>query len=474
MTMNVAIIGTGPTAWASYLALTEFSPETRVTFIDAGERYNSDSSMTRVSGQKSKFGSNYMYSDLEGFSSTETPLNFSLANGGLSSTWGAGIRVWEKSHMEESGLHSNNIYSSAIALLEHLPYTGGNESLGIPCAYSLASRDFPLDSSEVLSNAQGIELKQLKIVRPSLAVETQGDAACRGCGGCLNGCPYGSIFDSGDYIDRLVAANAAIRLKGRVSRLQQQGQKVLVKLQNLGIDQSLTFDEVILCAGAIGTPLVLLQSGLIGKSTQILDSQVFYFSGIKFKWKSGRSRGFALSRNAIYCGGSSSSRFYASFYTSNVDVRKRISELLSGYMFGIKIPIPSFFDYFLLSGIGFLHSEASGIIDFEITSDKIPKLTISKSGKTKPAIKKALKTISKTLLKQGLFVPAKVFVLPSPGSGFHGGGGARLNSEYVDEKGRLRNSNRIRIGDTSLLSAIEPGPHTFMAMCLTHSLIMGT
>ena len=143
-------------------------------------------------------------------------------------------------------------------------------------------------------------------------------------------------------------------------------------------------------------------------------------------------------------------------------------------MFGIKIPIPSFFDYFLLSGIGFLHSEASGIIDFEITSDKIPKLTISKSGKTKPAIKKALKTISKTLLKQGLFVPAKVFVLPSPGSGFHGGGGARLNSEYVDEKGRLRNSNRIRIGDTSLLSAIEPGPHTFMAMCLTHSLIMGT
>lgn len=466
--MKLAIIGTGPTAWATYKAIQAVLPKAEVTFICPSKRFSIKRDKTLgAAAQKNKFGSYYPY-DTDGSNlAFHSQGNYSMANGGLSSTWGAGLRIWPKRELEKLEVTAEEIYQAARALLEELPYTGTNESLGIPNLDDETHKPFPKGSAVLSDLFQFKNFEDYEIIRPSLAIDTLGTNECTGCGECLTGCPYGSIFDSGVRIDNLVLRKKVKRAIGVVEKVSQDEQKVTAYIKTDTKESTQIFDHVFLCAGAIGTPEILMNSRIIPKRIEILDSQVFYFIGIKFSVLRKKENLFALSEVGMYTK-NQNQKIYASLYECNMENRRRIAEKIR---FSLRLPIsslPKFVDRFLVLGIGFLHSDQSGKIELSMEhSAKIAVNTIQ-NGQTSKEIKSALRIIYKNLRAKKLMVIPRIFTAPGVGEGFHSGGGAPVGSPILGKNGSISNATRIHVSDTSLLPFLEPGPHTFTAMCLSY------
>jgi hypothetical protein len=159
-------------------------------------------------------------------------------------------------------------------------------------------------------------------------------------------------------------------------------------------------------------------------------------------------------------------------YTCNSEIRDRISSYLAKYFFGIKILIPKIFDSYLISGIGFLHSDVSGSIELKSHVTGEIQVSVKENKLTRKFIKNALKSISGQLIRHKILVPAKLFIRPKTSEGFHCGSATPIDGVTLNQLAQVRHSPRIRVGDSSTLNFIEPGPHTFMAMCLVYSKIL--
>jgi hypothetical protein len=241
-------------------------------------------------------------------------------------------------------------------------------------------------------------------------------------------------------------------------------------LDNFGEIQSEEFDRVFLSAGAIGTPAILMKSGLVAETLELNDSQVFYFIGLR-KPSKPSNKAFALSQITLSSKMNSNEEFSGSLYQCNEEVRMRISNLIADKFIGLRLPLPSFLDRVLFLGIGFLDSSKSGKVQIEFSLDGVVRITPSKNEGSKSVVRKVLKTISRSIRKSGFLVFPGISVLPVPGAGYHCGGALPLGGKYVDENGRLRDFKAISIADVSILPFIKPGPHTFTAMCLNFGLI---
>lgn len=92
---------------------------------------------------------------------------------------------------------------------------------------------------------------------------TTGQAACRHCGRCVLGCPYGAKWDSRRYLDEAVARGARLVTGCRVERLAVRDGRVtgVVSRGPLGRRRD-TADLVVLAAGGLGTPAILQRSGI--------------------------------------------------------------------------------------------------------------------------------------------------------------------------------------------------------------------
>jgi choline dehydrogenase-like flavoprotein len=92
---------------------------------------------------------------------------------------------------------------------------------------------------------------------------TTGQAACRHCGRCVLGCPYGVKSDSRRYLDEAVARGARLVTGCWVERLAVRDGRVtgVVSRGPLGRREH-TADVVVLAAGGLGTPAILQRSGI--------------------------------------------------------------------------------------------------------------------------------------------------------------------------------------------------------------------
>jgi len=466
MSRRIAIIGSGPSGWATFKTLEYLHRHCcTIVLLDAGLRESQSSKAPTLAG-KTKFGSTHMYGGNFLNIRFSSPNNISLANGGLSTIWGAGIRLWDKEILENYG-DPGKIYESAEQLLGDIPYSGTGESLNFPKGFKITDTQSPPNSGDFKS-LFAHTFSGVCSFETALAVDVSTALKCIGCGNCLSGCPYGSIFDSGTAFDKqatilniekrqilvkkIVSTKDGIEVKGLLASYQE-----FVEM----------FDEVHLCAGAIGTPVLLLNSNLVDVADiSILDSQVFYFLGFK-KFQKSENPSFALSQITLSSDNSTSNNFKASLYKSNTDIRSRINELLKSKLF-FNLPLPSFLDRFLFLGIGFLDAKNSGTIKIRKVGKEVMVETISPGTKQ---IREALLRIRKYLSPKGFYVLPGVFIKPPPGLGFHSGGGFPIASSHVDEFGRLRNDPRIRISDVSILKSIPAGAHTFSSMSIVSSTI---
>jgi ferredoxin len=467
--MTTLIIGSGLSALAVVKALSDSTDE-KIYLIDANLRHQiQDKGPIGVSAKKTLFGSSHMYEETEFTLPAVSSLSLSYAAGGLSTVWGAGIRLWDKSSVLEITENTDNFYKSAKLLLDVVPYFGNNETMNIPLDTPITSIDAPYDENSFFDVIDGNPNLNTKIFQTPLAVRTTGFNSCVGCGLCLTGCPYGSIFSSIEYIDDCVKKEKVVRIQGKVFSLKQLIAGVEVSYKNeLNQSDIVVVDQVYMCAGAIGTPAILMQSNLLGSKIEIKDSQVFYFVGLYRRKAKNPENKFSLSRKTI----TDPNHFSASLYECNSEVRARLSAVISEKLFGLRVRIPKTLDRYLFLGIGFLDSEKSGQIEMKISDSNEIGITTSRNSKTSVTVKQSMKIIAKYLRKSRLWVLPVFTQTPPVGAGFHSGASLPIDSQYVDELGRLRLAKSIKIADVSLLPKIFVGSHTFNSMALNHSLIV--
>lgn len=474
--MEIAIVGSSLSAWAVYQSLTAtISSTDTITIIDSGYRFKVDSPDKKLlAGQKTQFGSAHMYDTTGSGLDFLEQSNYSMASGGLSTVWGAGIRLWSIDSLSGIPIKAHDFYAAAKFLLGRLPYTGNARTLNIPAEFDIAEHAPPAGSDhfDFLFNIDGHS--SVQVFPTPLAIDVVGSTKCRGCGDCLTGCPYNSIFDAGVAFDSIVGSKKLSRVVGVVSKLVPHEEKVGVEIDNgQGRLVHGLYDAVYLCAGAIGSPAILMRSQLISNQIDVLDSQVFYFIGIQRPRREKNSKKFALSQATISAESGSEIEFTASLYESNQDVRNRISDLVAKRLFGLRIRPPRFLDHFLFFGIGFLDSSVSGKIQLSLERENQIKVRSIEDPGTVTKVKQALRIIAKSLLRKGLLVIPWISVVPPPGAGFHSGGALPLDGALIDSRGCLRSCPSIHISDTSLLPYLKPGAHTFTSMSLSSSLILG-
>jgi hypothetical protein len=469
--MSSLIIGSGLSALAVYRALADSGKgNEEIYLIDTNTRHriNSDG-LAKSNAQKSLFGSDHMYEKIKFDGEDSNSLSFSHAAGGLSTVWGGGIRLWDPSIINELNVPSDKFYVSAKNLLEDIPYFGDSESLNFPPNVPIDQINSPYGSSSLSGALPSQRSIQIDFIDTPLAVSTRGINSCVGCGQCLTGCPYGSIFNAGNYFDKLFIKKKINRIQGEVKYLNQVHETVEVTFENESSQTEIRrFDNVIVCAGAIGTPIILMNSGLVGKELVVKDSQVFYFVGIYRRAKNKSTFKFSLSQKTV----TDVRNFSASIYECNSDVRLRISNSISKKLFGLNLRVPKFIDNFLFLGIGFLDSDLSGSINLKYDEEDELSINTNLNFNTAKSVKDAVAKIAFNLRKNKLWVIPWLTITPPVGAGFHSGAALPTDSEFVDEIGQIKGSNKIRVGDVGLLPKIFAGSHTFNSMALNYTLLM--
>jgi ferredoxin len=475
--MRIAIIGSGLSAWAVFESIKKgVSLEDSIVIIDGNKRYSNRDTQLGPNGLKTKFGSAHVYDVTGSGLQVKEQSNFSLAHGGLSNTWGAGIRLWGKEHLESVPIKTQAIYGAAIELLEKIPHSGDKYALNFPDGFDIDNNQSPR-GAESLSRlfSKNANDGVSPVTRTGLAVSVVGPNACRGCGSCLSGCPYGSIFETGTWFDMSLRNGEFEFIEGIVWELKKSatGTSVFYKSPRKSIE-SLEFDKVYLCAGAIGTPAILMRSKLLPSQVKVADSQVFYFMGISFFKKNKQNEYFALSQATLTSGINEDSEFMCSLYSCNSDVRSRISDLIASRLFGFEIKLPKFLDRFLFLGIGFIDSTQSGTIQLGLVQNSSEiQVTSSRNPNSKKVVKEALKKIAHRTRKAKMFTFTWFFQMPNPGAGFHSGASMPAGGTFVTDKGNLRSLESVVVADVSILPFIKPGPHTFTSMAINSVMVRG-
>jgi ferredoxin len=469
--MSILIIGSGLSALAIHRALIDagLSPY-QIHLIDTNLRHVNKKDFKKLSSaKKTLFNSDHMYEEIASTAGSSHSLSLSNAAGGLSTVWGAGIRLWDEDLIKLITEKTEEFYRSSLKILDILPYFGDRRTLNFPDFISVASINAPykINAFSKLINSKIDSV--VKIFETPLAVNTFGIKACAGCGLCLTGCPYSSIFNASDYFDDLLLEKKIKRINGEVITLKQMNESVEVAYRTRD-NANLTkiFNHVYLCAGAIATPKILLQSKLVKGKIEVKDSQVFYFIGMYRRPTKIPSENFSLSQATV----TDSKIFSASLYECNIDVRNRLSKALSEKFFQIPIRLPKFLDKFIFLGIGFIDSDLSGRIEIEIDQNNNVNLDIKNNQKTAAAIGQAVSSIAKVLRKQNLWVLPKLTLIPPVGTRFHSGAGLPINSDFINNDGSVRTARNIHLGDTSILPKLFAGSHTFNSMAFNYSTVV--
>jgi choline dehydrogenase-like flavoprotein len=193
-----------------------------------------------------------------------------LAQGGLSTIWGASVATWNDTDLEEWPITAKTLPYAEVAA--RIGISGPPESLGrgIPLDPPIE----PIGASAALADAyrrRAPEGLSLDLARSAVIRRDRG--ARRGCTldmACALGCPIGAIYDAADDLAALRARHKLRVIEGAVVELvtrDRNGWTVITR------DTLVTARNVVLAAGVLAsTRLALLAQGRFGEKVRLLNA----------------------------------------------------------------------------------------------------------------------------------------------------------------------------------------------------------
>lgn len=295
------VVGSGPSGVMAAAALLDAGRPVRL--IDVGDELEPErravvaklaaapveswdpAAVARVSGYghepggsvpvKLAFGSRFPYADAEmsRLSQDGTKCLQSFAKGGLSNLWGAAVLPNEEKDFAGWPVTRAELAPHYAAAARALWIAGPRDALEAAFPYDAPPAP-PLRTSRQVEKV----LARMESRRESLAAagfrfggaRLAADASrCDYSGLCLSGCPYGAVWSSAAYLDRLVKERGLVYSPGlRADRAESAGGGVRLRARRVatGAEEVLDARRLFLACGPVSTAkLVAASLGLHGR-----------------------------------------------------------------------------------------------------------------------------------------------------------------------------------------------------------------
>jgi len=450
----------------------EWSQEMRVTWQDGQFR--------TPPGQIRRFGSDFAMepasktlSDAKGFG-----LRASRAEGGLSNLWGSAVLPNRAQDISDWPVSIEDLAPHYKAVSEFMPISGQSDDLEtVLPAFSMQGRTALSPSPQAARLLDRFahrkpQLAQLGVhAGPArLAVDT----ACKYCGQCLHGCPWGYIWSARQTLAVLRTQPGFTHRTGIVQRFEETANGVTLTLDR---GETLHADRIFIAAGVLETArLILASSPAQHEVLTLRDSQHFFLPSLH-RWRAARRPDqipfHTLPQAFLELDDPSISPHlvHAQIYTWN---EFYAHDLISTY--GAKLPgtgpLWRALARRLIVAQAFLHSDHSARIDLSLSPDGRLTPSVTQNPETDRIMTAAKSRMVKALNMGGLSALTFAARPGEPGSGFHAGGSVPMartpTSGQSDGLGRPNGLSRVHIVDASVLPSIPATTITFSVMANAH------
>lgn len=399
----------------------------------------------------------------------------SLAVGGLSTVWGAGISPYASEDIADWPVSSSDLDPHYRAVLGFVPLAGVRDALAerFPLHVEPAELRVTPQIESLLDDLRrgDARLRSAGVVagRARLAVNM---SKCDYLGLCLTGCPHGAVYSSAHTLDALVAAGSVVHDAGAVvTRFEETNGEVRLSVR--GRSEAISARRVFVACGALPTTRLVLASLEHDKPVAIRDSAYFTFPVLRRRLHAPRvgpslvGNTLAQAFVVIDDGAVSSRLVHLSVYGYNdlvlraVAARAHISERAA-----LRLLQPLLAR--LLFVQGFVHSDESPAMRATMSGDEL--VVEPMSGDVTPRARAVFAKLRS--LRVGLDPVGRLLRVWAPGKGFHAGAVFPMRAKpghlESDVHGRLAGFERVHVVDASAFPTVPGGTITLTVMANAH------
>ena len=321
--------------------------------------------------------------------------------------------------------------------------------------------------------------------RARVAVDsTEGPSSCRYCGYCLDGCPYGSIFNPRLLWKSFEREGTKIHRGFYAVEFEEDVDGVTLSAVNVrdGSLRTLQVGRLFAGMGAISTTRLIARSiKLLNQPVRIQDSQYFFFPLLSYRKAKDLAVRFTLAEIFLEIRSPRISNNYIHF---------QIYGLSSMFRRAIRSQMPSLLRlrsvldaiagrFYLVQG--FLHSSESDHLELSVLSSHPNADEIHVRGVKNPiagqAAKRAQAHLRRSLAGFGMIPPLSPTMV-APGRSFHAGGSFPMGGQNMpycsDLLGRPAGLSRTHLLDASTFPSIPATTIAYTAMANSDRVINET
>jgi choline dehydrogenase-like flavoprotein len=425
------------------------------------------------------FGSDFPYRVPDLFSVTMENCTTELSHGlgGFGNVWGAAMLPYSVQALRGWPVAKDELDRSYRNVLKYVPISAEHDGLG---------RSFPLyteratalrRSGQVEALLGAFERRSARMARDGVefgrarvAVDSGGgDAGCRYCGMCLDGCVYGSIFSPRAPWKRLEAAGTAVHRRGYALEFKEHDDHVVVT--TVGVDDGAVREwrarRVFLAAGHFATARMIARSlGRFDETIRVQDSQYFFFPLLSYRAIREEVK-FALAEMFLEILNKDVTDDYLHFqlYGMNGIFRQTLRAMIPP-----PIPLGPIASRFYMVQ-GYLGAADSGHLEMEVKAAGAGRDQVVIRGvenpRALPVARKAQALLRRNLIGFGVIPPVYLQLVP-PGRSFHTGGSFPMGGRHPvfasDTLGRPAGLKRVHIADSANFPTVASSTIGFTIM----------
>ncbi|MEJ0088398.1 MAG: GMC oxidoreductase [Limisphaerales bacterium] len=436
------------------------------------------------------FGSDFPYRETEKipWRGSGVGLKPSLALGGLSNVWGAAMLPYRDDDIADWPVKNAELAQHYRAVTAFTNLAAQHDELEelfpLHCENPgelQPSRQASLLLGNLKRHRDALHKRGWHFGRARVAIRAKQNGqneGCVYCGLCMQGCPYGYIYNAADTVRELRAEkNFTYQRDVIVTLVRKNSEKVFITGFHRETRAPLAFevDRVYLAAGVIPTAQILLRSeAAYDQPLTLRDSQYFLFPLLLAR----RTRDvqaealYTLSQLFIELNQPHISRrgVHLQLYSYSDIIGQALRKSLGPLKF-----LAGALEERMVIVQGFLHSDDSGTMAMTLKRDgqkDFLQLDAQPNPEARATVKKVLRELLSQTRRLGGVVVPPMLKLAEPGRSFHCGGSLPMRSSpkrfETDFLGRPHGWSRVHVVDASVLPSIPATTITFSVMANAH------